>query len=100
MQSPRCRMKREALLVLIACLLAVAIPALAQSPASYDLSRYVVAGGGGRLAGASYILWGTAGQPAAGLSGGDGYTISSGFWGARTHTIVYQIYLPLVQRNF
>ena len=100
MKVPRCRMKREALLVLIACLLAVAIPVLAQSSAHYDLSLYVVASGGGRMAGASYALLSTAGQPVADPSGGDGYTMGSGFWGGGKLTVVYKIYLPLIQRDF
>ena len=100
MQIPRCRIKPEAILVLIACLLAVAIPVLAQSSAHYDLSLYVVASGGGRMAGASYTLLSTAGQPAADPSGGDGYTMGSGFWGRGKLTVIYKTYLPLVQCDF
>jgi hypothetical protein len=93
-------MKREALLVLIACLLAAAIPVLAQSSAHYDLSLYVVASGGGRMAGTSYTLLSTAGQPVADPSGGDEYTLTSGFWGEGKLTVVHKTYLPLVQRDF
>ena len=99
MQVPRCRAKREAVLVLIACLMAVAIPALAQSPANYDLSRYVVASGGGRMMGTSYALLSTAGQPVAGVLVGSDYSLGGGFWGGGRLRVVYNLYLPLVQRD-
>lgn len=100
MQIPGYRMKRETLLVLIACLLAVALPVLAQSQADYDLSLHVLAAGGGRMAGAGYTLLGTAGQPVAGSAGGDGYTMGGGFLGGGELTIVYTTYLPLILRDF
>jgi hypothetical protein len=87
-------------LIPIACLLAVTLPALAQSPTDYDLSRYVVAAGGGRVAGVGYALLSTAGQPVAGSAGGDGYTMGSGFLGGGELTVVYTTYLPLILRDF
>ena len=63
-----------------------------------NISRWVVAGGGGQSAGGGYALNGTLGQPEAGptLSDGD-YTLSGGFWGGVAITVP-NIYLPLIQR--
>ncbi len=88
----------KALFILAACLLLVAVPALAQVSASYDLSWHVVAGGGGRMASAGHTLQGTVGQPVTGVMLGSGYTLCSGFecGGA---AVQYRIYLPVVLRN-
>jgi hypothetical protein len=100
MQVPRRRMKREAFLVLIACLLAVAIPALAQSGGDYDLSWWTADGGGGSLgSGGDYSLNGSIGQPDAGALASDDYILSGGFWGGEVLAgEIYQVYLPLVLR--
>jgi hypothetical protein len=98
MRDARCRTKYETILVLIACLLAVAVPALAQSPANYDLSWHVVAGGGGRLEGASYTLLGTVGQADAGVLAGNNYRLSGGFWAGGVQ--IYWVYLPLVLSQY
>ncbi len=84
-------------LVLVACL-ALVVPVLAQVSASYDLSWHVIAGGGGRMAGAQYTLQGTTGQPVIGLAAGSGHTLCSGFWCGVGET-EYRVYLPLVLRN-
>ena len=93
-------MKRTAIFALAILLLLTSI-ALAQSGDGYDLAWHTVDGGGGAVgdAGSGYTLMGTAGQPDAGaaLTGG-GYSLYGGFWvGA---AVEYQIYLPLVLRNF
>jgi hypothetical protein len=88
--------KCQTILALIACLLAVAIPVLAQSTANYDLSWHVVAGGGGRLESAGYTLLGTAGQPVVDSLTGSSYSLTGGFWSRE----IYQVYLPLVLSLF
>jgi hypothetical protein len=78
--------------------LAVAIPVLAQVSSSYDLSRHVIAGGGGRAESAGYSLEGTIGQPATGRAFG-GFTLCSGYWCAGADD-GYAVYLPLVLREY
>jgi hypothetical protein len=98
MRDAGCRAKRETILVLIACLLAVAVPVLAQSSANYDLSWHEVGGGGGRLEGVDYTLLGTIGQADAGALVGSEYTLRGGFWPGGTQ--IYRIYLPLVLSQY
>ena len=83
-------------LLLAIMVLVVASAALALG--GENISRWVVAGGGGQSIGGGYALNGTLGQPEAGptMSGGD-YTLSGGFWGGAATTVPY-IYLPLIQR--
>jgi hypothetical protein len=101
MQVPRCRVKREALLVLIACLLAVAIPALAQSDGDYDLSWWTVDGGGGSLSiVGGYSLSSSLGQPDAEVLASNDYVLSGGFWvGGAPAGMGHRVYLPLVLRQ-
>ena len=94
MQKTRGRIKWQTMWLLLACLLAVAVPVQAQSSPGYDLSWHVVAGGGGRLEGAAYTLQGSAGQPATDSLQGSSYTLASGFWVGG----IYRLYLPLVRR--
>ena len=63
------------------------VSVLAQSGGSFDLSRNVIAGGGGTSGGGSLQVSGTAGQPAAGtqMSGGT-FTQVGGFWYALAPT--------------
>ncbi|NQT83352.1 hypothetical protein HQ563_10030 [bacterium] len=64
-------------------LLLWATTAQAQSSASYEITRSVMSGGGGRSSSASYDLTGTLGQPSpVEVSESDGYNLGSGFWGA------------------
>lgn len=93
------RPRRVALIILmlVACL-ALAVPVLAQVSANYDLSWHVIAGGGGRMAGAQYTLQGTTGQPVTGPAASSGHTLCSGFWCGVAET-EYRVYLPLVLRS-
>jgi hypothetical protein len=59
--------------------LALAAPALLAGSADVALTRAVVAGGGSRSAGGSFVLVGTLGQPAAGLQAGGAFRLSGGF---------------------
>lgn len=54
----------------------------AQTGGGYDISRNVIATGGGQQsAGAGYTVDGTIGQPLAGtLSGGGNFSVRGGFW--------------------
>jgi hypothetical protein len=47
----------------------------------YQIQSAVVAGGGGPIAGGTYQITGTFGQPATTILTGAGYTIFGGFWG-------------------
>ncbi len=96
----RFSMKREAILVLIACLLVVAVPVLAQSSDNYDLSWHVIAGGSGRMeSAAGHRLLGSAGQSLVGTTmTSGGHSLCSGFWCGAVEQ--YRVYLPLVMRNF
>ena len=90
-------MKRKIIPLAILCLsLTVAVSALAQVSANYDLSWHVIAGGGGRMASSGHTLVGTAGQPLTGPMLSSGYTLCSGFW--CSGAVSYRVYLPLVLR--
>jgi hypothetical protein len=57
--------------------------ALAQSSASYELTKSVLSGGGTTSTSASYSLTGTFGQPSpVAVSDSASYNLGSGFWGA------------------
>ncbi len=72
-------------------------PAAPQS--GYDLSWYTIDGGGAMNSnGGSYSLGGSIGQPDAGSMGGGSYQLNGGFWGGAS--INYNIYLPLVLKNY
>ncbi len=79
-------------------LLALVVPALAQSGGGYDLTWSTIDGGGGALAGGDYSLTGTVGQPEPGELAGGAYSAVGGFWAMFSET-VYRIFLPLVLRN-
>lgn len=65
---------------------AVAMTTLAQTGGSYDLSKSVVAGGGGASSGPSFTVEGTTGQPAAGkLLQNPPFSQVAGFWQATTN---------------
>lgn len=93
-------MKRAMLALLtVSILVGLGLPAAAQSGGGYDLTWNTIDGGGATFStGGGYSLGGTVGQPDAGvLSGGD-YSLIGGFWGGAVPP--YQVYLPLVLRNY
>src|SRR5438034_551203 len=58
-----------------------ALPAAPQTSAQFDLSRNVIAGGGGSSSNGSFKVDGTIGQAAAGTtSSGGQFTATGGFW--------------------
>lgn len=81
--------------VLILAVLAGSV-ALAQTGGPYHLTWHTVDNGGGRLAGGSYVLLGTAGQPDVGAISGGGYRLAGGFWPGSP----YLLYLPLTMKNY
>jgi hypothetical protein len=85
------------LLCLLALLTLVAVPVIAETNATYDLSWWTVDSGGTTgLTSGSYILSGTAGQPDAGsLSSGD-YDLAGGFWAIILAKL--QNFLPLIKK--
>ena len=92
-------MKRAAILLTLAILFLLTSITLAQSGNGYDLSWWTVDGGGGHSGGqGGYTLYGTVGQPDAGVLEGDGYRLSGGFW-AGSGTAEHRVYLPLVLNN-
>ncbi len=93
-------MKRAMLsLLAVSVLVASGLPAAAQSGDGYDLTWNTIDGGGATFStGGGYSLGGTVGQPDAGLLAGGGYSLLGGFWGGAVPP--YQVYLPLVLRNY
>ena len=77
-------MRRNVLLTaaLVGCLAAMG-NAVAQSSASYELTKSVMSGGGTTSTSASYSLTGTFRQPSpVQVSESDSFSLGSGFWGA------------------
>jgi hypothetical protein len=69
--------------VILALCLAAAGSALAQSSASYEITKSAMSGGGTTSTSASYELTGTLGQPSpVDVSDSASYSLGSGFWGA------------------
>src|SRR5438270_13197075 len=61
------------------------LPEIPQASPQFDLSRHVIAGGGGTSAGGNIGLSGTDGQASAGTtSSGGQFTVSGGFWQPET----------------
>ncbi|HUT20827.1 MAG TPA: hypothetical protein VM366_16855 [Anaerolineae bacterium] len=78
-------------------------PTAGASQSTYDLSWWTVDGGGiTSMVGSEthpYALSGTIGQPDAAVwAGSDGYVLVGGFWSGAV--VTYQVYLPLVVRDF
>ena len=91
-------MRRETLFLTLLGLLLLTTTVLANEP-GYALTRWTVDGGGitNRTVG-GYTLGGTIGQPDAGVLGNGDYILSGGFWGGGVPQ--YEVYLPLVLRNY
>jgi hypothetical protein len=94
----RAKLKPTLLVLLFPLVLVLGTTVLAQSSASFDLSRHVIGGGGGESGSASYRVNGTIGQSIAGpsTSGSASFTVSSGYWSGDTRT---SLYLPVILRN-
>jgi hypothetical protein len=95
-------MNRRIFLVALIGLLVVLVGGTivaAQTSTSFDLSWYVLAGGGERAAGTNYALNGTLGQAIVGISDDTGFQVHSGYWYG-VWPPRYRGYLPLVMRSF
>ncbi len=94
-------MHTKTLAVLVVILGALALwaagSALAQTSANYDLSWNVLGNGGGAMDSANYGLRFTVGQTIVGPASGADYGLGAGFWQAPDF---FQLYLPLILRNF
>jgi len=78
--------------VTLAACLAAAGNAFAQSSASYEITKSVMSGGGGRSTSASYEMTGTLGQPSpVDVSDSTSYSLGSGFWGATVRVFTVAI---------
>lgn len=88
-------------LLLLAGALALrgALPAAAQTSASYDLTWNIVGGGGEPMSSANYMVHSTSGQPAASppYSAGGNSVVSGGYWYVSGP---YRVYLPVVLRAY
>ena len=92
---------RLTLLVTLILLLLVGAGAThGQVGGGYRLSWWTVDGGGGTSADGGYRLTSTAGQPDAGILTGGGYILYGGFWTGGVVPGWWEVYLPLVLRNF
>jgi hypothetical protein len=92
--------KRTLLGLLLSLLIVLATVGIvgAQTSTSFDLSWYVLAGGGSRAESASHALNGTLGQGIVGLSDSTSFQMQSGYWYGASQPR-HRIYLPLVLRN-
>lgn len=66
-------------LVITGLVAATALAAQVPSGGPYSLPKQVVAGGGTRSSGGSYVLTDTAGQPATGPASAGSYALQQGF---------------------
>jgi len=93
-------MKRPIAVVSLLLCLALALTAVAQVSDLYDLSWYVIGGGGGRMESAGdHQLRGTAGQWLVGtMRVGSGHSLCSGYWPCSAGER-FRVFLPLVARR-
>jgi len=90
------------ILLLIMLLMLIPAVALAQSGGGYDLTWNTVDSGGYTFStGGGYQLGGTIGQPDAGVLSSGAYTLIGGFWSEIGQVLAqFQIYLPLIMKNY
>ena len=68
----------------------------AQTSTDYSLSWYVLAGGGGKPASASYAMHSTIGQSLVDFSDSASFGVQSGYW---QNWPDYAVYLPLIVKS-
>ncbi len=66
--------------ILSVCSLALGLLFTQQTAGQYEISRSVIASGGGEMSSADYKVIGTVGQPAIGMIGSANYLSGIGFW--------------------
>ncbi len=84
----------EDALVLAALLLVTSVVLAANG---YEISRYVIGGGGRHSEADPYTLDATVGQAVVGVTSSDSYELCAGFWCGMGE---YKVYLPIILRNF
>lgn len=89
--------------VTIAILSGLLLTSVVAQPGAYNISAWVVAGGGGDSTGGAYGLNGTIGQSAAGRITGGNYTLDSGYWAFEDAQVIgppglRRVYLPMSNR--
>ena len=97
----RCVTKVHLLLVGVTALVVVlsASAVVAQISNNYDLSWYVLAGGGGAPEGSLYAMDSTMGQGVVGSGSSASFGMGSGYWDTKPGVSLYRTYLPLLLRN-
>jgi hypothetical protein len=91
------RMLPAAAIVLAGILLLVS-PTPAMESDHYAINWDLIGSGGGPISSTSYALNATIGQASIGFKSSSNYDLCSGFWcGAE---VAYDVYLPMVLRNF
>jgi hypothetical protein len=90
--------KRILLVGVVGLLMALLLAGIAgaQTSPGYNLSWYVLAGGGGRSAAAHYAMNSTVGQALVGFSDSASYGMRSGYW---QNWPDYHVFLPVVVKG-
>lgn len=86
-----------ATLAVLVCILLMVGPATAMESTNYAIKWDVMGGGGAPIASTNFALNGTIGQGVIGLKSSTNYGLCSGYWCSE---VEYQIFLPLVLRNY
>jgi hypothetical protein len=93
-------MKTKILILSLVLVLSLVVAGLALASGGVERPRWVLGGGASDSVAGDIALRATLGQPVVGVvtSGGGDVTLGQGFWGGATPG--YNIYLPLVIRNY
>ncbi len=83
-------------LLLLALVMLLSVSGVVLAANGFEIDRWVIGGGGGRVAAGDYVLNATVGQAVAGGVTGSPYELCAGFWCGMG---VYKVYLPMVVRN-
>ena len=86
-----------ATLAVLVCILLMVGPVTAMESTNYAINWDVMGGGGAPIASTNFALNGTIGQGIIGLKSSTNYGLCSGYWCSE---VEYQIFLPLVLRNY
>jgi hypothetical protein len=90
---------RKTTVALVVALSVLLIAAVALAANGYEIRRFVVGGGGGRLQQEPYVLEGTVGQTVAGETSDATHQLCAGFWCEDMVSHQGKVYLPLVLRS-
>ena len=83
-------------LLLLVLVIVLSAGGVVLAAAGFEIDRWVIGGGGGRVAAGDYVLNATVGQAVVGGVAGSPYDLCAGFWCGMG---VYKVYLPMVVRN-